>query len=103
MPAATIKRTTRGIQSDNGTQIFQAITPTETTATPKRRSSAKKDGSRSAAVMMPPTLSRTHGNAKRNTTEGRLKPPLVSVIQTTRKSEIARQANTQDTSKARTD
>jgi hypothetical protein len=62
-------------------------------ATPNRKSKAKKDGSRNAAVMMPPALSKTHGSTKRNTAERRLKLPLASVIQTTRKIEIARQAN----------
>src|SRR6266566_2589940 len=87
-------------QSENGTKIFHAITPTETTATPNRKSSAKKDDRRSAAVMMPPALSKTHGSTKRDTAERRLKLPLASVIQTTRKVEIARQANKQRLSNA---
>ena len=101
MPATAIRRIISATQSENGTKIFQASTPTETTATPNRKSSAKNDRSRSAPVMMPPALSRTHGRAKRNTAEYGLRLPLASVIQTIRKIEIARQANKQLPSKAR--
>src|SRR5882724_569964 len=100
MPATAIRRIISGTQRDNGTKLFQAITPTETTATPNRKSSAKKDGSRSSAVMMPPALSKAHGSTKRNTAERRLKLPLASVIQATRKAEIVRQAIRQRLSKA---
>src|SRR4029453_12263007 len=101
MTAAAIRRIISGTQRENGTKIFHAISPTETTATPNRKSKAKKDGSRSAAVMMPPVLSKTHGSTKRNTAERKLKLPLASVIHATRKVEMARQANKQRLSMAR--
>ena len=101
MPATAIRRIISATQSESGTKIFHAITPTETMTTPTRKSKAKKDGSRNAAAMMPPALSKTHGSTKRNTAERRLKLPPASVIQTTRKIEIARQANKQRLSKAR--
>src|SRR5882724_3664384 len=103
MAAAAIRRPARAIQSDNGTKVFQANTPAETNVTPKRKSSAKKDGSRSAVVMTPPALSSTHGSAKRNTVEYRLKLALARMIQTIRNVEIARQANKQRPSKGRAD
>src|SRR5262245_18595214 len=99
MPAAAIRRTISRTHSENGTKIFQAITPNETTPTPSRKSKADKDGNRRAAVMMPPSLSTAHGSTKRNAAERGSKLPLASVIQTTRKVEIARQANKQRLSK----
>src|SRR6266496_6412005 len=101
MPATAIRRIISATQSENGTKIFHVITPTETRATPNRKSKAKKDGSPNAAVMMPPALSKTHGSNKRNTAERRLKLPLASVIQAIRKIEIARQANKQHLSMLR--
>ena len=81
---AAIRRPVRATQSDNGTKVFQANTAAETNVTPKRKSSAKKDGSRSAVVMTPPALSSIHGSTKRNRVEYRLKLPLARMIQTTR-------------------
>src|SRR4029077_4058628 len=90
--ATAIRRIISASQSDNGTKTFQAKMTRETTATPNRKSSAKKDGNRRAALMMPPALSRTHGSTKRKSTERRLKLTLATVIQAIRKAEIARQA-----------
>jgi hypothetical protein len=80
-------------QSDTGTKNFQVITATEITVTPNRKSSAKKEGKRKAAVTIPPALSRTHGSASRKTTEPTLRLLLASVIQTMEKADIRRQAS----------
>src|SRR5689334_1031307 len=102
MTAAAIRIPAKTIQSDNGTKVFQANTPVETSVTPRRKSSAKKDGSCSAVVITPPARSSTHGSTQRNTAEYKLKLPLARVIQTTRNVEIARQATKQRPSKGRT-
>src|SRR5437762_14034907 len=86
---STITRT----QSESGTKNFQVITATETTVTPKRKSSAKKEGNRRAAVTIAPALSRTHGSANRKTTEPKLRLLLATVIQVMRKADITRQAS----------
>src|SRR5215208_4439070 len=87
--------------SDNGTKTFQARTTMDTTATPNRKSSAKKDGNRMAALMMPPVLSRNHGSSKRKNAERKLKLPPAKVIQRIRKAEIAKQASKLYVSKPR--
>src|SRR4029077_1163551 len=99
--ATASKITINRSHSESGTNSFQAITAIETTATPKRKSSTKKDGNRNAAVIRPPALSRIHGSRKRKTAKRKLKLLLASVIPTTRKIEIAKQANRQRLSTAR--
>ena len=86
--SSTISRT----HSESGTKNVQLITATETTVTPKRKSSAKKEGKRRAAVTIAPALSRTHGSANRKTTEPKLRLLLASVIQTMKKMDITRHA-----------
>jgi hypothetical protein len=90
--AIAIRSTISRNHSESGTKNVQLITATETTVTPKRKSSAKKDGKRRAVVTIAPALSRTHGSANRKTTVPKLRLLDASVTQTMENVDITRHA-----------
>jgi membrane fusion protein (multidrug efflux system) len=64
-------RRLRRATSDQAAHPSPARMTTETTPTPNRKSNAKKDGNRMAALMIPPALSRTQGSTTRKSAERR--------------------------------